>query len=170
MFFGRIHPDKGVKEAIELARLADMRLVIAGIIQDEAYFAREIAPHIDDDRVRYVGSAGPSERDELLGSALALVHLVNFAEPFGLSMIEAMACGTPVIGRRRGSVPEVVEDGVTGYVVDDVTGALAAVAKVPTLDRAKIRARCAERFSRDRMVSDYLAVYQGVLASQALAR
>jgi len=169
VFFGRVHPDKGVKEAIELARLADMRLVIAGIIQDEAYFAREIAPHIDDDRVRYVGSAGPSERDELLGSALALVHLVNFAEPFGLSMIEAMACGTPVIARRRGSVPEVVEDGVTGFVVDDVAGALAAAAKVPTLDRAKIRARCAERFSRDRMVADYLAVYERVLASRAVA-
>ena len=170
VFFGRIHPDKGVSEAIELARLADMRLVIAGIIHDEAYFAREIAPHIDDDRVRYVGSAGPSERDELLGNALALVHLVNFAEPFGLSMIEAMACGTPVIGRRRGSVPEVVDEGVTGFVVDDVAGALAAVAKVRTLDRAAIRARCAERFSRDRMVSDYLAVYEGVLAGQMAAR
>ena len=170
VFFGRIHPDKGVSEAIELARLADMRLVIAGIIHDEAYFAREIAPHIDDDRVRYVGSAGPSERDELLGNALALVHLVNFAEPFGLSMIEAMACGTPVIGRRRGSVPEVVDEGVTGFVVDDVAGALAAVAKVRTLDRAAIRARCAERFSRDRMVSDYLAVYEGVLAGKTVAR
>lgn len=166
VFFGRIHPDKGVAEAIALARRAGLRLVIAGIIHDEAYFAREVAPHIDDDRVRYVGSAGPRERDELLGNALALVHLVNFAEPFGLSMIEAMACGTPVIARRRGSVPEVVDEGVTGYVVDDVAGALAAVAKVSALDRRAVRARCAERFSRDRMVTDYLDVYDAVLARQ----
>jgi glycosyltransferase involved in cell wall biosynthesis len=166
LFFGRVHPDKGVAEAIELARLAGMRLVIAGIIHDEAYFAREVAPHIDDDRVRYVGSAGPKERDELLGNALALIHLVNFAEPFGLSMIEAMACGTPVIGRRRGSVPEVVEDGLTGYVVDDTAGALAALAKIRALDRVAIRARCAARFSRDRMVSDYLEVYRAALAAR----
>jgi len=169
LFFGRIHPDKGVAEAIELARRAGLRLVIAGIIHDEAYFAREIAPYIDDDRVRYVGSADPDERDELLGSALALVHLVNFAEPFGLSMIEAMACGTPVIARGRGSVPEVVEDGVTGFVVDDVDGALAALDKVPSLDRARIRARCAQRFSRDRMVSDYLDVYRAVLGARTAA-
>ena len=169
LFFGRIHPDKGVAEAIELARRAGMRLVIAGIIHDEDYFAREVAPHVDGDRVRYVGSAGPAERDELLGSALALVHLVNFAEPFGLSMIEAMACGTPVIARRRGSVPEVVEDGLTGFVVDDVDGAVAALAKIETLDRMAIRARCAERFSRDRMVGDYLDVYRGVLSARAVS-
>jgi glycosyltransferase involved in cell wall biosynthesis len=89
---------------------------------------------------------------------------VNFAEPFGLSMIEAMACGTPVIARRRGSVPEVVEDGLTGFVVDDLAGALAAMTKVARLDRAAIRARCAARFSRDRMVEDYLAVYRTKVA------
>jgi glycosyltransferase involved in cell wall biosynthesis len=166
VFFGRIHPDKGVAEAIELARRVGMRLVIAGIIHDEEYFAREIAPHVDDDRVRYVGSAGPEVRDELLGKARALVHLVNFDEPFGLSMIEAMACGTPVIGRRRGSVPEVVEDGVTGFVVDGLEDAIAAVRKVDRLDRLAIRARCAERFSRDRMAEDYLAVYRSVLADR----
>jgi len=167
VFFGRIHPDKGVAEAIEVARRTERRLVIAGIIHDEEYFARQIAPHIDDDRVRYVGSAGPQERDEILGNALALVHLVNFAEPFGLSMIEAMACGTPVIGRRRGAVPEVVEDGRTGFVVDDVAAAVDAVGGAERLDRAAIRARCAERFSRDRMVEDYLRVYEGVLARGA---
>ncbi len=164
LFLGRIHPDKGVAEAIDLARRAGLRLVIAGIIHDERYFAVEVAPHVDGDRVRYVGSVGPAERDELLGSALALVHLVNFAEPFGLSMIEAMACGTPVIARGRGSVPEVVEDGVTGFVVDDLAGALAAIPKAAGLDRAAIRARCAARFSRDRMVEDYLAVYRSKVA------
>ena len=95
------------------------------------------------------------------------MHLVNFAEPFGLSMIEAMACGTPVIGRRRGAVPEVVEDGRTGFVVDDIAAAVDAVGVVERLDRAAIRARCAERFSRDRMVEDYLRVYEGVLARGA---
>jgi glycosyltransferase involved in cell wall biosynthesis len=167
VFFGRIHPDKGVAEAIALARRTGLRLVIAGIIHDEAYFSGEVAPHVDGDRVRYVGAAGPEERDELLGNALALVHLVNFAEPFGLSMIEAMACGTPVIGRRRGSVPEVVEDGITGYVVDDLEDAVRAVERVSALDRARIRARCAERFSRDRMVRDYLDVYRDVLAARS---
>jgi glycosyltransferase involved in cell wall biosynthesis len=92
---------------------------------------------------------------------------VNFAEPFGLSMIEAMACGTPVIGRRRGSVPEVVEDGITGYVVHDLEDAVRAVERVGALDRARIRARCAERFSRDRMVGDYLDVYRDVLAARS---
>jgi glycosyltransferase involved in cell wall biosynthesis len=167
VFFGRIHPDKGVAEAIDFARRAGLRLVIAGIIHDEEYFAREIAPYVDDDRVHYVGSAGPEQRDELLGNALALVHLVNFAEPFGLSMVEAMACGTPVIGRRRGSVPEVVDEGVTGAVVDDVDAALAALPRVSSLDRTAIRARCAERFSRDRMVDDYIRVYEQVLARSA---
>src|SRR4029078_1581506 len=152
-FFGRIHPDKGVAEAIELARRAGVRLVIAGIIHDDAYFAREVAPHVDGDRVRYVGSVGADERNEILGNALALVHLVNFAEPFGLSMIEAMACGTPVIARRRGSVPEVVEDGLTGFVVDDLYGALGVLEHVQRLRRSAIRARCADGFSRDRIVS-----------------
>lgn len=141
-----------------------MRLVIAGLVQDQAYFDREVAPHIDGDRVRYVGNAGPSERDELLGRAFALVHLVNFAEPFGLAMVEAMACGTPVIARRRGSVPEIVDEGVTGFVVDDLAGAVTAVERIPSLDRRAIRARCAERFSRDRMVDEYLAVYERMLA------
>lgn len=166
VFLGRIHRDKGVVEAIELARRTGRRLVIAGIIHDRDYFEREVAPLIDGDQVRYVGSVGPRERDELLGTAFGLVHLVNFAEPFGLSMVEAMACGTPVIGRRRGSVPEVVEDGVTGFVVDDVDDAVNAVFRIGELDRRAIRARCADRFSRDRMVDDYLAVYERLLSEK----
>lgn len=164
LFFGRIHPDKGVSEAIEVARRAGRPIVLAGIIHDEDYFAREVAPHVDDDRVRYVGSVGPKDRDELLGGAYALLHLVNFAEPFGLSMIEAMACGTPVIARPRGSVREVVEEGRTGFIVDDVSSAVDAVARAGALDRRAIRARCAERFSRDRMVDEYLRVYEQVMA------
>jgi glycosyltransferase involved in cell wall biosynthesis len=169
VYFGRIHPDKGVAEAIAVAKAARLPLVIAGIVHDRDYYEREIAPHVDGDRVRYVGSIGPAERSELLGSALALLHLVEFAEPFGLSMIEAMACGTPVIARRRGSVPEVVDEGVTGFVVDDVAGAIAAVGRVGGLDRRAVRARVAERFSRDRMVDDYLRVYERVLSGARIA-
>jgi glycosyltransferase involved in cell wall biosynthesis len=169
VYFGRIHPDKGVAEAVAVARAVGMPLVIAGIVHDRDYFEREIAPHVDGDRVRYVGSLGAADRNELLGSALALLHLVEFAEPFGLSMIEAMACGTPVIARRRGSVPEVVDEGITGFVVDDVAGAIEAVGRVGGLDRRAVRARVAERFSRDRMVDDYLRVYERVLSGARIA-
>jgi glycosyltransferase involved in cell wall biosynthesis len=163
LFFGRIHPDKGVAEAIDMARRAGRRLVIAGIVQDAAYFAQQVAPHLDGDRVNYVGSVGPGERDALLGGAAALLHLINFAEPFGLSMVEAMACGTPVIATRRGSVPEIVEHGVTGWIVEGVDEAVAAVAAVEALDRATIRAAVAARFSSERMVEAYYQVYQDIL-------
>jgi glycosyltransferase involved in cell wall biosynthesis len=169
VYLGRIHPDKGVAEAIAVAKAVGLPLVIAGIVHDREYFDHEIAPHVDGDRVRYVGSLGPADRNEMLGSALALLHLVEFAEPFGLSMIEAMACGTPVIARRRGSVPEVVDEGVTGFVVDDVAGAVDAVGRVGALDRRAVRARVAERFSRDRMVDDYLGVYERVLSGARIA-
>jgi glycosyltransferase involved in cell wall biosynthesis len=162
LFFGRIHPDKGVAEAIEVARQAGRRLIIAGIVQDEAYFAERVAPHLDGDRVRYVGSVGPAERDALLGGAYALLHLISFDEPFGLSMVEAMACGTPVIACGRGSVPEVVRHGETGWIVGGVSEAVAAVAAVGALDRGQIRASVAERFSRERMVGAYLQLYEGI--------
>ena len=162
LFLGRIHPDKGVAEAIEVARRAGRRLIIAGIVQDEAYFAERVAPHLDGDRVRYVGSVGPAERDGLLGGACALLHLISFDEPFGLSMVEAMACGTPVIACRRGSVPEVVRHGETGWIVGGVSEAVGAVAAVGALDRAQIRASVAERFSRERMVDAYLQLYEEI--------
>ena len=164
VFLGRIHPDKGVADAIAVAEAVGLPLVIAGIVHDREYFDREIAPRLDGEAVRYVGPIGPRDRDTLLGSAVALLHLVGFPEPFGLSMIEAMACGTPVIARRRGSVPEVIDEGVTGFVVDDVAGAIAAVDRARSLDRRGVRTRAAERFSRDRMVDDYLRVYERVLA------
>ncbi len=159
LFFGRIHPDKGAGAAIEVARRSGHRLVLAGIIHDQGYFDREIAPHLDNDRVTYVGVADPARRDALLGGALALLHLIAFDEPFGLSMVEAMACGTPVIAYGRGSIPEVVESGETGFVVGSVAEAVEAVARVGALDRAQIRRRAEVRFSRERMVEDYLRVY-----------
>src|SRR5215470_4297630 len=139
LFFGRIHPDKGVVEAIELAGQSGLPLIIAGIIHDRDYFESKVAPRIDGYKIRYVGSLGPAERDRVLGGARALIHLINFEEPFGLTMIEAMACGTPVIARRRGSVPEVVAEGRTGFIVDGLDQALEAVRRVSGLDRAEIR-------------------------------
>ena len=166
VFFGRIHPDKGTAEAIEVALRSGRPLVIAGIVHDREYFSREIEPRIDGERVRYVGSVGPVERDRLLGGAYALLHLVNFAEPFGLSMVEAMACGTPVIATPRGSVAEVVADGRSGFVVAGVDEAVGAVGRIAALDRRGVRQYASERFSRDRMVDEYVRVYEEVLALQ----
>jgi glycosyltransferase involved in cell wall biosynthesis len=165
VFFGRIHPDKGVVEAIELARASRRPLIIAGIIHDQAYFDSKIAPQIDGDQIRYVGSLGPDERDRVLGGARALVHLINFKEPFGLTMIEAMACGTPVIARGLGSVPEVIADRQTGFIVDGPDQALEAVRRVDELDRAEIRRHVEQNFSRDRMVERYIDVYKKVLGN-----
>jgi glycosyltransferase involved in cell wall biosynthesis len=163
LFFGRIHPDKGAAEAIEVARRSGRRLILAGIVHDQAYFEQQIAPHLDDDRVRYVGAAGPAERDTLLGGAYALLHLINFDEPFGLSMIEAMACGTPVIACRRGSVPELIRHGETGWIVGGVDEAVAVLDRAEVLDRPGIRAHVAEHFSRERMVDNYLRVYTAIV-------
>lgn len=166
LFFGRIHPDKGVAEAIEVARRADRRLLIAGIIQDRNYFEHEVAPHLDGSRICYLGSVGPDRRNEILGGAYALLHMINFEEPFGLSLVEAMACGTPVIGLRRGSVPEIIRHGETGFIVDGVDEAVAVLPSVGNLDRERGRHHVAEKFSRDRMVHEYIGVYNKVLRSQ----
>ncbi len=158
-------PDKGTAAAIEVARRSGRPLVLAGIVQDEAYFREQVLPHVDGERVRYVGPVGPQERDRLLGAADALLHLVGFAEPFGLSMVEAMACGTPVVGHPLGAVPEVVADGVTGWLVDDLDAAVAAVGRLGELDRAACRRRVEERFSVEQMVAGYLQVYEQLLGS-----
>lgn len=161
--FGRIHPDKGTADAIRIARRAGRRLTICGIVQDARYFEEEVRPHIDGDRVRYLGSVGPSERAAVLGEAAALLHPIHFDEPFGLSVVEAMACGTPVVAYRRGSMPEVVDAGLTGFLVDDIAGAVAAVDSAAALDRREIRAVAARRFGVERMVDEYLAVYERIL-------
>jgi glycosyltransferase involved in cell wall biosynthesis len=163
LFFGRIHPEKGAAEAIEVARRSGRRLIIAGIVQDRAYFEREVAPHIDGDRVCYLGSVGPDKRAEVLGGAAALLHLISFDEPFGLSMVEAMACGAPVIAFGRGSVPEVVVDGETGFIVADLDEAIAAVQRLDELDRSAARKHIEDHFSTERMTDGYLGVYQEVL-------
>lgn len=160
---GRIHPDKGTAEAIEIARRAGRRLVVCGIIQDAEYFRDRIEPHIDGDQVVYLGSVEPGQRAAVLGAAHALLHPIAFAEPFGLSVVESMACGTPVIAYPRGSMPEVVDEGVTGYLVEGVESAVEAVRRASTLDRAACRRVAERRFSAARMVTDYRAVYAEIL-------
>ncbi|SNQ48939.1 Glycosyl transferase [Frankia canadensis] len=160
---GRIHPDKGTAAAIEIARMAGRRLVICGIIQDEHYFAEQVLPHVDGDAVSYLGPVGPSRRAEVLGCAAALLHPIAFDEPFGLAVVEAMACGTPVVTYPRGAMPEIVDEGVTGFLVDGPAAAAAAVDRAAGLDRAACRAMASRRFSTARMVTDYLAVYGRIL-------
>ncbi len=163
LFFGRIHPEKGAREAIAVARRSGRKLVIAGIIQDEEYFREAVAPFVDGDQVRYAGSVGPAERDALLGGAFALLHLISFEEPFGLSVVEAMATGTPVIAFPRGSMLEIIVDGTTGFLVESVEAAEEALRQVPGIDRAACRAHVEDRFSAERMVDDYIDVYREVI-------
>jgi glycosyltransferase involved in cell wall biosynthesis len=163
-FFGRIHPDKGVVAAIDTALQAKIPLRIAGIIQDEAYFEQEIRPRLDGERVQYVGPVLAEDRSAFLGGAVALLHLIDFDEPFGLSVVEAMACGTPVIAFDRGSMPEIVVEGTTGSLVPDVASAAAAIMRVAQFDRRRIREMAVEQFSSDRMVDEYVAVYRRAIA------
>ena len=163
LFFGRIHPDKGAAEAIKAAHRADRRLVMAGIVQDQGYFEREVAPAIDGRRVIYNGPVGGDSRAQLLGSARALLHLINFDEPFGLSVIEAMACGTPVIASDRGSMPEVIQHGITGFLVDSLDAAVQAIGRVGEIDRAACRAAVAAQFTVDQMADRYLSLYRSLI-------
>jgi glycosyltransferase involved in cell wall biosynthesis len=164
LFFGRIHPDKGTAHAIEVARRCGRRLDIAGIIQDDRYFRDEVEPHVDGVRVRYLGAIDAAGRAEALGGAHALLHLIDFDEPFGYSVVEAMACGTPVIANSRGSMGELITHGVTGFLVDDVDSAVAAVDGAGALDRAKIAKVASERFTVAAMIDKYVKVYRDVLA------
>jgi glycosyltransferase involved in cell wall biosynthesis len=164
LFLGRISPDKGVDQAIEIALRSGRHLKIAAKLDraDRDYYEESIKPLLRKagPRVEFIGEVGGAAKDRLLGEAYAMLFPIDWPEPFGLVMIEAMACGTPVIAFRRGSVPEVMEDGVTGFVVDDVDGAVAAVARVGAIDRAACRRVFEERFSAGRMARDYLAVYE----------
>jgi glycosyltransferase involved in cell wall biosynthesis len=165
LFFGRIHPDKGTVQAIDVAERADVPLIVGGIVQDQGYFDRFVAPRIDGERVRYVGAVGCDRRSDLLGGALALLHLVDFDEPFGFSVVEAMACGTPVITHARGSMPEIVRDGENGFLVASLEEAVAAVDASRSLDRRQVRLSVEQRFDAGRMVDGYLRLYHAVVES-----
>ena len=166
LFFGRIHNDKGTREAIEIAKRASRKLVIAGVVQDREYFERWVEPHINGERqknITYVGSAGPELRDKLLGNAYALLHPINFDEPFGFSVVESMACGTPVIAMNRGSMPELIENGVNGLLVSSLEEAVDAVEKVEKIDRARCRKTVEERFTAENMADQYIKVYKRII-------
>jgi glycosyltransferase involved in cell wall biosynthesis len=163
LFFGRIHHDKGVYESIRLAKQAGLPLIIAGIIQDQIYFDQYVKPYLDEEQVRYIGPIGPEEKGAMLGGALALLHLINFDEPFGLSVAESMACGTPVIAFNRGSMPELIRDGETGFLVDDLDQARAAITRLKTIDRKNCRRHVEANFTDDLMVDRYLEVYKEIL-------
>jgi glycosyltransferase involved in cell wall biosynthesis len=162
LFFGRIHPDKGTYEAIQIAINSKKKLIIAGIIQDENYFREKVEPFLND-QIVFIGSAGPEKRNKLLGEALALLHPINFEEPFGLSVAEAQLCGTPVIAFSKGSMPELIADKRTGVLVDTIDEATAAVDMLKDISRQECRDWAAARFSKEKMVKDYLALYHQIL-------
>jgi len=169
-FLGRIAREKRVDRAIEIARRVGMPLKIAAKVDraDREYFEREIVPLLDDPLVEYIGEIDEGQKPEFLGNAAALLFPVDWPEPFGLVMIEAMACGTPVIAWRCGSVPEVIEPGLTGYVVDSVEEAVSALQRLPGLARTRCRARFEERFSVERMARDYVGIYEQVAEQAAV--
>ena len=166
VFLGRFHPEKGTHLAIEIAKDAGVRLKIAAIPQDEEYFKARVLPHIDGDQIQFLGAVEREARNELLSNALALVHMTTRPERFGLTMVEAMACGTPVLGANMGSIPEIVVDNVTGYVCDSIQDAVARVPDLAGLNRAACRSRVEKKFTVDTMIDRYLAAYEQALAQK----
>jgi glycosyltransferase involved in cell wall biosynthesis len=167
-FLGRVSPEKGLERAIRIARLCKLPLKIAAKVDpaDADYFNREIVPLLTDPQVEFFGEIGDDDKPSFLGGAVALLTPIDWPEPFGLVMIEAMACGTPVIAFNRGSAPELIEPGVTGFVVEDVTSAAAAVAQAMRLSRSGVRAGFERRFTARRMAKDYLAAYRSLIFAQ----
>jgi glycosyltransferase involved in cell wall biosynthesis len=165
LYFGRIHPDKGTAEAIEIAKKSKRKLLIAGIIQDEGYYKNKVEPFIDNEQIVYVGHAGPDKRKELLGKAAALLHPISFNEPFGMSVAEAMLCGTPVIAFNRGSMPELIKDKQTGFLVNTVDEAVEAANQLSSINRKDCFDWASTNFSCDKMVDDYYRLYQEVLGN-----
>ena len=170
-FLGRISEEKRVDHAIEIARRAGLPLKIAAKVDkaDEIYYQKRIRPLIKGKDVEYIGEIGETEKEEFLGNAIALLFPIDWPEPFGLVMIEAMACGTPVIARARGSVPEIIEHGVTGFIVNDIDQAVKAVNKVSRLSRKQCRKQFEERFTAARMARDYVAVFEQLIRDEPMA-
>jgi glycosyltransferase involved in cell wall biosynthesis len=170
IFLGRIHPDKGVHLAIEVARLCGMRLMIAGIIQDKAYFREQISPHLDDHNILYIGPVDVKGKNELFARARAVLHLNTIPERFGLVLVEANAAGVPVIAMDLGSCREVIKDGQTGFLVNNVAEAVRAVGRVSEIDRSACRSRVRQYFSIETMVEGYERVYSMIFDLEAKRR
>src|SRR4051812_33927550 len=170
VFVGRISNDKGIDDIVEIARRSGRQLVVAAKVLDpheRQQYETFIAPAIEEGVVEFVGEVGEAERDKLVGASLATIMLSRWPEPFGLVAIESLATGTPVIASRRGALPEIVVDGVDGFVVDDAASGAAAVERIAQLDRARVRQRALERFGAARMLDEYEAVYERVVSGQA---
>jgi len=165
LYFGRIHPEKGTWEAIQIAKKFKMRLIISGFIQDQRYYEEKIEPLLSDEIV-YVGNSGPKKRDSLLGNAYAFLHPINFKEPFGLSVAESMLCGTPVVAFNRGSMPEVIVHEKTGFLVDSVDEAVSVLKNVRTIDRKYCRRWAEQNFSMEKMVDAYIEIYDRILGNR----
>lgn len=163
LYFGRIHPDKGTYESIQIAKKSKRKLIISGLIQDQEYFNQKVKPYINKDDIVYVGNSGPDERLKLLSMASALLHPINFPEPFGLSVAEAMACGTPVIANNLGSMPELILHERTGFLVTNKEEAVDAVNNIHLINRSKCTEWASSMFSRQKMVEGYLKVYRKIL-------
>ena len=163
LYFGRIHPDKGTYEAIQIAAQSKKKLIICGLIQDRPYFNEKVLPFIDSSSVVYFGNAGPLQRNELLGNASALLHPINFEEPFGLSVAEAMMCGTPVIAFNRGAMKELIVDFKTGFLVDDIKEAIDAVGMIKNVDRNTCRKHALQKFSSREMALHYIKLYHKII-------
>jgi glycosyltransferase involved in cell wall biosynthesis len=159
-FLGRLSPEKGAEAAIRIARYANLPLRISAKVPRDGsrYFKEKIEPQLDE-QIRFIGEVNDAQKQEFLGKAIALLFPIDWPEPFGLVMIEAMACGTPVVAFRRGSVPEVIEHGVSGFIVDNETEAIAALSNITTLDRSNVREAFERRFTTRRMTNDYLVIY-----------
>ncbi|MBN8959199.1 MAG: glycosyltransferase family 4 protein [Rhizobiales bacterium] len=170
-FLGRIAPEKAVDRAIRIAQRVGLPLKIAAKVDkvDQAYFESEIEPLLSLPGIEFIGEIGDHQKADFLSGAIALMVTIDWPEPFGLVMIEAMACGTPVIAYNRGSVPEVIEEGLTGFIVEDEIGAVGAIDRLSQLDRGKVRQRFEQRFTARRMAEDYLRVYRS-LADKARPR
>ncbi|MBN2595662.1 glycosyltransferase family 4 protein [Labilibaculum sp.] len=163
LFFGRIHPEKGTSESIQIAKKAGRKLIISGLIQDQDYFNKKVKPFIDNDAVVYVGNSNPNERNKLLGEAFALLHPISFNEPFGLSVAESMLCGTPVIAFNRGSMPELINDSQSGFLVNTIEEAVFAVDSIQLLSRAYCKKWAESKFTQKKMIEGYLEVYGKIL-------
>lgn len=162
VYFGRIHRDKGTFEAIQVAKKAKMKLVIAGIVQDQVYYKDCVEPYLNED-ICYIGSVGPKERNKVLGNAYALLHPINFNEPFGLSIVEAMACGTPVIAFNKGSMPEIIQEGINGFMVSNVEEMTEKIRDIMNISREDCRKTVECRFTQEKMVKQYIEVYKEIL-------
>jgi len=163
LYFGRIHPHKGTYEAIQIAKKTKRKLIISGLIQDHEYFEAKVKPLLNNDDIVYIGNSGPDERNRLLGGAFALLHPVSFDEPFGLSVVEAMMCGTPVIAFNRGSMPELIMNGKTGFLVNRIEEAAETVENIQFINRKNCRDWAVSNFSREKMVDGYLKAYKQIL-------